>query len=294
MYEKLLEAFSAHEYDSDEIFFTKNILIRRGGDEPEIIYPSKRTLDADESIEDNITFGSMNSKYILLGNNKGFCLFNDDGNPITIFKAEAKSTLDAMSLSNENVIYLSKGKLYEYSIVQKTSRLFDKDDFYAPYKKYFRAFIYSSGKYGALVAGIAGSYYISVYDIETGVIRIRNIESAAFDVAIKGNNLYYLRGGTGNWSVVKYDIASKNKSQVRQLSRIENIFITGTGFITTAEGKGRIEGYSGEKGSVPGEWTIRGSCDDMLLIEYEGRTYLIEFGILLEKLRMIGSVAKKG
>lgn len=294
MHEKLLEAFSAAVFDSDDIFFTKNLLLRSGGDEPEIIYPKRMTLDADDSIDDNLTFAAMNGSFILLGNNKGFCLFNHDGEPVSIFKAEAKSTLDAMSLKNHSVIYLSKGRLYEYSIDQKTSRLFDSGEFFAPYKKYFRAYIYSSVKYGALITGIAGSYYISVYDIENGGIKAKNIEASAFDVAIRGNTLYYVRGGAGNWAVMKYDIVNKNKSQVRQVSKLDGVHVTGTGFICMADGKGKIEGYSGEKGTIPAEWTIRGTCDDMVLVEYEGKIYFMEFAVLLEKLRMISSAAKKG
>ncbi len=293
IHEKLLGAFSISEHGSSEIFFTKNLVLLSGGEEPEVIYPQKATLDADESIDDNTSYGCMNSSNILLGNNKGFCVFNIDGDPVAIFKAEAKETIDAVGLRGGSVIYLLKGKLYEFSISNKSSKVYDKGDFFGPYKKLSRGFVYSTEKYGAVITGIAGSYYISVYDMEKPGIVVKNVEASAFDCAVKGNNLYFLKGGAGNWTVMKYDLVNKSRKEIRKVSKLENVFITGSGFIVYSEGKGRIENYSGEKDTIPREWTIKGSCYDLVLVEYNGKTWLIDFNTLLQKLRQVSGAVKK-
>jgi len=292
LHSSLLEAFSFDSYDSDSIFFTKNLILKRSGEEPEIIYPEEVTLNADESIDENMSFGNMNNGYVLLGNNKGFCVFNSDGDPVAIFRAEQKSTLDAMALREESVVYLSKGRLYEYSVVSKGTRLFDSAEFNAPYKKFFRSFIYTTSEYGALITGIAGYYYISVYDVKKGSVRLKNVSSSAFDCAISGSNLYYLRGGTGAWSVARYEIQSKTRTDLKRLSKLENILITPHGFIYYSEGRGGIENYSGRKAVIPGEWRIKGNCNNLLLIEHDSRLYLVDFSILLDKLMEVNGTSR--
>lgn len=292
LYETLLEAYSISSHSSDKIFFTKNLVLLSGGDEPEVIYPSSITLSADESIEENISFAGMNSDYVLLGNNKGFCVFNDDGDPVAIYKTGAKETIDAMAMRNENVIFLSKNRLYEFNISSRQTRDFVSGDFSSSSKKFFRAFIHSSARYSALITGIAGSYLISVYDTQNGAMRIRNVESSAFDFSINGSSLYYLRGGAGNWTVSKYDISSKNRTQIRQVAHLENFVISENGFVAVSDGKSMIESFAGEKSALPEEWSVKGGCGSILLVEYDDRIYLIEFNVLIQKLKEIGNAAK--
>ncbi len=293
LYETLLEAYSISSHSSDKIFFTKNLVLLKGGDEPEVIYPLSITLSADESIEENLSFAGINAGYVLLGNNKGFCVFNDDGDPVAIYKAGTRETIDAMAMRNENVVFLSSGRLYEFNISSRQTRTFISGDFASTSKKFFRAFIQSSDKYSALITGIAGSYFISVYDTYSGELRMKNVDSSAFDFSINGNSLYYLRGGAGNWAVSKYDVISKNRTQIRQFSHLENFVISENGFVAIADGKGRIESFNGEKLSLPGGWSVKGSCGNILLIEYDDEIHLIDFNILVQKLKEISNAAKQ-
>lgn len=292
LYENLLEAYSISSHDSDKIFFTKNLVLLSGGDEPEVIYPSPITLSADESIEENISFAGINSSYVLLGNNKGFCVFNDDGDPVAIYKSGTKETIDAMAMRNDNVVFLSRNRLYEFNISSRQTRDFAGGDFSSSSKKFFRAFMQSSAGYSGLITGIAGSYYISVYDTRSGGMKLRNIDSSAFDFSISGNNLYYLRGGAGNWNVSRYDIASKNRSQIRQVSRLENFIASESGFVIVSDGKSRIESFTGEKSDLPEGWNVRGSCGSILLIEYDEQIHLIDFNVLMQKLKEVNGASK--
>ena len=234
----------------------------------------------------------MNSDYVILGNNKGFCVFNNDGDPVAIYKSGIKETIDAMAMRNENVVFLSKNRLYEFNIRTRQTKEFISRDFSSASKKFFRAFIHSSARYSALITGIAGSYYISVYDTQNGELKVKNVDSSAFDFSINGNNLYYLRGGAGNWTVTKYDIASKNRTQIRQVAHLENFVISESGFVIVSDGKSRIESFAGEKSALPEEWSVKGSCGSILLIEYDDRVHLIDFSVLIQKLKEISNAPK--
>ena len=293
LHEALLKAYSLSSHSSDKIFFSKNIILLSDGDEPEIIYPAPITLNADESIDENISFGGINSDYILLGNNKGFCVFNTDGDPTAIYKAGSKEKIDAMAMRNDSVVFLSKTRLYEFNINSRQTEEFVKGNFSSSSKKYFRSFILSSPKYSAVITGIAGSYYISVYDTRSGEIKLKNVLSSSFDFSINGGALYYLRGGAGNWSVAKYDIASKNRLQIRKISHLDDFFIAAGGFVTIADGKSVIESFTGEKEVLPREWTVKGSCENLLLIDYEDNIYPVDFDILMQRLREISSAKKQ-
>jgi hypothetical protein len=292
LYTALLKAFSITSHKSDKIFFTKNLVLLSRADKPKVIYPLNITLNADYSIEENISHAGLNSRYVLLGNNKGFCVFNDDGDPIAIYKSGAKERIDAIAMQNENVVFLSGNRLHEFNISSRQTRPFITGDFSSPSKKFFRAFILSAEKYSALITGIAGSYYISVYDTLNGSLWMKNIESSTFDFSIKGSDLYYLRGGAGNWSVSRYDLLSKNRTQIRQISSLENFVISESGFVTVSDGRGRIENFSGEKALLPEEWAVKGSCRSILLVEYKSRLYLIEFDTLMQRLREISNAEK--
>lgn len=291
LYEALLEAYSISSHSSDKIVFTKNLVLLSGGDEPEVIYPAPVALNADESIEENINFAGINSDYVLLGNNRGFCVFNNEGDPVAIYKSGAKEMIDAMAMRNGNVVFLSKNRLYEFNISSRQTREFIAGDFSSTSKKYFRAFICSSARYSGLITGIAGSYYISVYDTQNGGLKLKNIDSSAFDFSISGSSLYYLRGGAGNWTVTKYDIASKNRTRIRQVANLENFVVSENGFIIVSDGKSRIESFSGEKSVLPEGWSVKGSCGNILIIEYDDRVHLIEFNVLMQKLKEINSVS---
>jgi hypothetical protein len=285
MAEKFLQAFSLFQVNNDDIFFNKSLILSIQGNHIKIVLPEKINLKGDKSISENIMFADINNDNIMLGNNKGFCVFDKDGDPHTVFKTEKKDKIDAIALKNKNVVYLSQGKIFEMSPGDKKVKRMDSGEYHSPYKKYFRSSLITSEKYIALATGIAGSYYISVFDGINGLSIVKNIAASSSELNINGNSLSYVKGGTGNWSVEKYEIPSKKRNHVKGVGKIDNIFIAKDGFITLSGKKYSIENFSGEKGIMPHEWNIIGTCRNTVLIEYGKIVYVIDFSLLLHKIK---------
>ena len=285
MAEKFLMAFSDFQQSSDDIFFNKSVILSINGNNIKILFPESIKIDGDKSLAENIMFADINKTSVILGNNKGFCLFDKDGEPRTVYKTEKKEKIDAIALKDKNVVYLSQGKIFEMSPADKKVKRMDPGEYHPPYKKFFRSSTLSSEKFIALSTGIAGSYYISLFNAETGISIMKYIAASSAEMNINGNYLSYVKGGTGNWSVEKYEIPSKKRDRVKGVGKIDNIFIARDGFITLSGRKIIIENFSGEKGIMPQEWNIIGTCRNSVLIEYGKIVYVIDFPVLLEKIK---------
>lgn len=289
MAEKFLMAFSEIKVNYEDLFFNKSVILSVKGDNIDIIYPDDISIKGDKSIGENITFADMNEENIVLGNSNGFCVFDKDGDPHTIFKPEKKERIDALALKSKNIIYLSDGKMFELSYGDKKVKRMDSGEYHSPYKKFFRSSIFVSDTYIALSTGIAGLYYISIFDGISGNSLMKNISSSSSELNMNESNLSYVRGGTGSWSVSKYEIPTKKRIEIKGVGKIDNIFIAKNGFITISGKKYLIENFNGEKGLMPQDWNILGVCRDMVLVEYGKVVYLLDFTILLEKIKEMNS-----
>lgn len=285
MAEKFLIAFSEFNVKYDELFFNKSVILTINGDRINLLYPEKEKISGDRSIGGNVTFADMNKHLIILGNGTGFCVFDDDGDPQTIYKPEKKERIDAVAIKGKNIIYLSEGRVFEMSPADKKIARTDPGEYHPSYRKFFRSTLTVSEKFTVLATGIAGSYYLSVFDNITGRSVMKNITSSSTELIMTENDLIYVRGGTGSWSIEKYEIQSKKRSQVKSVGKIDNIFIAVDGFITISGKKYYIESFSGEKGVMPGDWNIIGACRNIVLVEYGKTVYMMEFPLLLKKIR---------
>jgi len=283
--EKFLMAYSENTIALDDLFFNKSVILSVKKNDIDIIYPEKTSIRGDASIGENISFADMNGENIVLGNHKGFCVFDKDGDPQTVYKAEKKARIDAVSLKNKNVIYLSDGKMYELQSGDNKVRLMVSGEYHSPYKKYYRSSIFVSDKFIILSTGIAGLYYINIFDSVSGNSLMKNINASSSELNVTDNNLSYVRGGTGSWSVEKYEIPSKKRSHIKGVGKIDNIFIARDGFITVSGKKNIVEGFSGEKGIMPPDWNILGICRNSVLIEYAKVVYIIDFRVLINKIK---------
>lgn len=285
MAEKFLMAFSEIKVPYDGLFFNKSVILSVKGNDIEIVYPDNISIRGDKSIAENISFADMNGKNIVLGNNKGFCVFDKDGDPHTVYKSDKMERIDAVALKDKNIIYLSDGKMFEMIYGEKKVNRMDSGEYHSPYKKYYRASIFVTDKFITLATGIAGMYYINIFDSISGSSLMKNISASSAELNMNNDNLSYVRGGTGSWSVAIYEVPSKKRSQLSQVGKIDNIFIARDGFITVSGKKYLIEGFNGEKGIMPQDWNILGICRNVVLIEYGKVVYILDFPLLLQKIK---------
>ena len=228
--EMFLVAFSGATVDYEHIFFNKSVVLSLK-DNIEIVYPKRIIIKGDESIKDNISFADMNKDCIVLGNSNGFCIFNEDGNPYSIYKSEKKERIDAIALKGKDVVYLSNGKIFKMSHEDKKVARADSGEYHSPYKRYFKSSTLGNDQFIILNIGIAGSYYINVFNADDGSSVMKNISASSLEFNINDKDLLYVRGSTGKWSVEKYEIPIKKRGSIKNIGWINNIFIAGDGFI---------------------------------------------------------------
>ena len=281
--EMFLAAFSEAAVDYEHIFFNKSVVLSLK-DNIEIVYPKKVILKGDESIKENISFADMNKDCIVLGNNKGFCIFSEDGNPYSIYKSEKKERIDAIALNGKDVVYLLNGKMFKMSHGDKKTAGIDSGEYHSPYKKYFKSSTLSNDQFIVLNIGIAGSYYINVFDAGTGNSLMKNISASSLEFNINDKDLLYVRGNTGKWSVEKYEIPIKKRSSIKDIGWINNIFIARDGFIIVQDKNCIIEGFDKSRAYLPNIWNVIGICRNIVLIEYDNVVYLINFPVLLDRI----------
>jgi hypothetical protein len=203
--------------------------------------------------------------------------------PIQVTGPKKIDRIDADALKDKNVIYHSEGKIFEFSSDSKKARRMDSGVYHSPYKKFFRSSIFVTDRFITLATGIAGSYYISIFDGVSGSALITNVAASSSELNMGDNDLLYVRGGTGVWAVAKFEISTKKRSQFKGVGKIDNIFIAKDGFITLNGKKYSIEGFNGEQGLIPQDWNIIGVCRNQILIEYGRIVYVIDFPVLLKR-----------
>jgi len=294
--EAILESFSLLSVNSDNFYFNKSTVITGSGGDISLVYPLEVKLNADKIISDNILYADAGQNRIVLGNSKGFCVFDIEGDPVNVYMADKKERIDASAIRGDNAVFLSGGRIQELSEEEKKVKKIDPGLYNPPYKKLFRSAMISNDKYYGLITGIAGSYYINIFDAASGSSLVKNIASSSFEFSIKDNDVLYVRGGTGVWSVVRFEIPIKKRNEVKKLGKISDVFIGESGFIYINEKRTYIETFEGEKWEAPAEFDVRGICRDSALVQYKGKTYIIEFNVLYERLKEFSQtkLLKKG
>ena len=252
------------------------------------IIPVKREGKATELINEflkkrgNLVYkGTMGYKVITFRNKKGAFLFRND----KFYMADSKEKIDASAIRGDNAAFISGGSIQELSGAEKKVKKLDPGVYTPPYKKLFRSAMISTDTYFGLITGIAGSYYISIFNASSGSSLVKNIASSSFEFSMKGDYILYVRGGTGVWSVVKYDIPAKKRNELRTLGKITDIYLAEEGFIYISEKRAYVENLSGERWEAPAELDVKGICRNMVLSDYNGKTYIIDFNVLFEKVK---------
>lgn len=293
--ETLLEGFSSSVISAGNIFFNKSAVIAGSGSDIQMVFPEELKLNADKIISDNISYADIGENRIVLGNSNGFCIFDTDGDPLAVYRADDKEKIDSAALRGDNTVFLSGAQVKELSDSDKKVKKLDPGVYNPPYKKLFRSSMISTEKYYGLITGIAGSYYISIFDTAGGESKVKNIASSSFEFNIKDDYLLYIRGGTGVWSVIKYDIPVKKRNEIKTLGKISDVFLGEEGFIYLTEKRIFIENLSGEKWEAPVELNVKGICRNSVIAEYKDKIYIIDFNVLYEKIKEFSQVkAAKG
>lgn len=249
-----------------------------------IIYPYEKILKPVKSNE--LTSFDLNQDFFTYCNGIQINAKNlKTGSVKNITLPDEKERIKSHILHNDSLIYYSDNKLLVDELLSDNSGLLVKDQLIPPYNKYFQAYLGKNKSIISLLLGVAGSYYLSIIDAETASVLVKNISLSSSKFYVDKNDAYYILGSTGSWEIMKFNIINKKKKSLKKFSNIIDIELCSFGLILENSDGLTIEDYeSEEKIEIPFEYRLKGKVGDYILMEYSGKTYLVDLKSMYDNL----------
>ncbi len=282
--ESFLDAFSTRSVMTEDSFINKNVIISEDGEHTLLVYPRTIELDVDKNFISRIEFADVKGEYIAVGNSRGFCILNKDGEIVSSYKCEGPGDIDSLLLYGENVLYSRNHEIRKYAIRNGENSIFIDQKFRSPYQKYYKTMMYGNGNNMGISSGIAGSYYISVIGCDKQSVIIKDVASSSGDFVIEGCGLYCIKGSAGRWSVYRYDLNTKKNKMLNGTGKIVNIYMGETGYVLNRGNGSDLVMYGGGSVKIPLQCTVEGVCGPGVVLKYGRKIYLIEIPVFFEKL----------
>lgn len=240
----------------------------------DIFYPITTSFSLADG--DGIKHIDMNDNYAVIADEFQLSIFDNNGNhhhDETI--GDKKNQIKALLLEDENVIYYKNSKLYRYNIINNTSQQLLKDTFQPPFAQYYNVFLYRIESLISVVAGMAGSYNLSIIHITDETVILKNFAIASSKFYFNKDIIYYITGNSGNWQLMQYSIALKTKKSIEKFTDIVDIELTGKGYVLeTSKGLYAAE-YGKEKIFVPFFYQLAGKFRGRIILKYKDAYYII-------------------
>jgi len=285
----IINNFALLSFENRGYFFNKSVVLKSGS-RISFLFPKNTTLKGSGFSLENVSFADINAERALIGNDGSFGVFDLDGNLRFFYNTEKNYSIDGLSLRGNEALLFEGNRLKIFNPEDKSFKNFTNGVYSPPYNKFYKSMILSSDKYISLITGIAGAYYINVFDSKTGNPLVNNMSASSFEFNQSGDYIIYVRGTTGNWAVVKFDIVEKTRSEILSLSKLSDLFIGQSGFIYISDNRLYIVNLKGEKYDIPMDINVKGICRNTVLVEYDSKIYLIDFDVLMERIREFHSM----
>jgi|GEM_PF-5717128 len=268
------KAYGSAVIPQKNCFIGENFVASLQENEFKIVYPANCTIDIDKVNINGLKYGFMNDRFIVLGNLNRISVFSNKGKYITSFEDD-KSDIKSLQLYFDEILRFDGEKIDVYDLKTETISALTSENFLPPYKKYYKSQILVKDRKISILTGIAGSYYLSVLDIETGKTLIKNIAVSSSSFYVKNNSVYCVKGGSGSWKIYEYDIATKQKKEFRQLNNIENLFFNEDLIFIKKESGVKIYSYDNLEIKMDIKPDILGIIRDGLVLRENKKLYVV-------------------
>lgn len=260
-----------------------DVPVLRWSDRVEILYPGRRDIRCDNA-------GSMRF-FTLSGENAAASdgtriLFFPDGDEkgrevVRIPAGKDSYTIRALAISGDRIYYYSDGRIWFSDGSGKDRGALGKERYSAPYGQFYTVAMSVRGDDLAILAGLAGSYNFSVVDIPTGRARLKNWSLASRRYLLADNEVMCVKGGSGNWALVRTALPAEKPSTIRTFGSLSDIAIFPMGYIYRKNGFLFINS-SGTDLNIPLNMEIAGSDGINLFVRMDGSLLRMDF----ERLRV--------
>jgi hypothetical protein len=281
---------SIETLDGSDLQSNGTLLYRFKGNRAEIYYPDSLTLDLRGG--EDITQVAAEDNHAAITDGLQIALFSGSGSHLqdeTI--GDKKSPVRSLAIDDGSVLYYRNSKVYRYDIAAKTSSELTKESFPSPYTSYYNTLFAANGPLLGVCAGIAGSYSLSIVNIKTGAVVLKNLGMSSSRFFIGEKALYYITGTSGKWELYRFDLSTKDKKLMTGFTDLVD-FVPGAGGYVCETSTGLFTAlYGNERKRIPFAYELAGLYKGRVLLHYKGSYYFIDMARLHEGLKKIAERA---
>ncbi|HOO72389.1 MAG TPA: hypothetical protein PK926_11560 [Spirochaetota bacterium] len=282
----MLSEISLVRLGADGLATSGTCLYYRNGDSMDIVYPDEKKIDAVQ-LQDAV-IACSDEKRTALGAGSAVRVYGP-GSPdsVELSAADTGDRIKALLINNGTVYYYKGHRLFSQGLDQDQPRLLVSDRFSPPYKKYYQVWLHGIKGVLGIVAGSAGSYYISAVGLSPAKTMVTNISASSSKIALTDRGVYYIFGGSGNWDLLFFRFAGKTKQTIRKFKDLRSIELTGSSYIFQDSGGLWIQDYDKNIIKIPFDLGIEGKYGDFVLLSCSGYVYVTDLRMLMEKLEQL-------
>jgi hypothetical protein len=251
-----------------------NILYTLNENKIEILYPLKLKLAILDGGPVRHAYASKD--YCVITDETHLCIFDGEGehkHDETI--GDNKHLIRSVLITGDNIIYCKDEKLYLYNILLNTSEQLISDTFPAPFTQYYKVSMVKTGSFLGVLAGMAGSYNLSVINLSSKTLTAKNIPLSSSKFSLDAAQIFYITGNAGNWGLIQYRIDQKKKKSLEKFNDLLDIELLPAGYVYESKGGLWAAEYGREKTRLPFPYQLSGKYRGRLVIKYNDTYYLI-------------------
>ncbi len=266
MKEHLLASCALFTASVEFPLFQQNAVAKKIEDGIEILYPFARKINTKSEIK----LFDVTQAYTLISDGRTISVYDKTGKKKTrLDPDESKSEIMAISFFRDGVALYREGRVEFFSGIEDENAAWEKK-FRPPYSRDFSAYFFRSDKTLGVLAGSAGYYYFSSFDVK-GELSVKNIKVSSSRLLFTGDSLLYVSGGADAWRLTDYNIRSGKKKQNDRLSRLKDIFIFEKGFIAEKDSGKWLMKFNDKSIEIPFDINPVVMCRGDLVFQEDGK-----------------------
>jgi hypothetical protein len=286
----LINSALIKKLDENHYSFGENVIFYRKKKILRTVWPLELDIEINENY--NIISYDPDSKKLGLSNGYDIKIFNSDGDLIkTCGPTPDDQRIKSFIIINGKIYFYKDTKIYSYDIESDNVTLLTNDKFSNLFgKESFNVKFYKSENLLCAVLGTAGKYYFNILDLRNNLLILQNINLASSKLLIKNNEIYYISGDAGKYSLILQTILPKKIKNLFGFSNLSDIEFFSTGLLY--EDKAGFCVIDFEKTNnlkSPFHYEIPGQCNGKPVIKYGNKYYIIDLPVFMDKINFINN-----
>jgi len=261
----------------NQLSLGENVIYYRQKKNIKIIWPLELNIEISEKYNLISYFHEANK--LGLSNGYDIKLYDTAGNLIkTCGPTPDDKRIKAFTLINELIYYYKDKKVFIYDPATDADKQLSNVKTQLPFdNESYDAKFYKTDNSLAVAAGIAGRYYLSIYDLKNNSVILANYEIASLKLLFRNDDVYYISGSAGNYTTIKKSIAAKKQNNLMEFKNLKDIEFFISGMLIEDKDGLWFTGYESSRQKIPFRYELAGQCGGNPVIKYANNFYVIDF-----------------